>query len=69
MGGAPAQIIKASQTHQYDYYFLTSIDVPWEKDNLRDRPNDRDKMFRIFEQQLIKTTLLTLFWKDQNKSV
>jgi nicotinamide riboside kinase len=28
--------------------------VPWQKDNLRDRPNDRDKMFRIFEQQLIK---------------
>ena len=53
-GWCPAQIIKASQTHHYDYYFLTSIDVPWEKDNLRDRPNDRDKMFRIFEQQLIK---------------
>ena len=53
-GWCPAQIIKASQTHHYDYYFLTNIDVPWEKDNLRDRPNDRDKMFRIFEQQLIK---------------
>ena len=53
-GWCPAQIIKASQTHQYDYYFLTNIDVPWEKDNLRDSPTDRDKMFRIFEQQLIK---------------
>ncbi len=53
-GWCPAQIIKASQTHQYDYYFLTNVDVPWEKDNLRDSPNDRDKMFRIFEQQLIK---------------
>tara|TARA_B110000003_G_C16633736_1_gene527645 strand:+ start:1078 stop:1644 length:567 start_codon:yes stop_codon:yes gene_type:complete len=60
-GWCPAQIIKASQTHQYDYYFLTSVDVPWEKDNLRDRPNDRDKMFRIFEQQLIdKNTPYTI---------
>ena len=47
-------LIQASQQHRYDYYFLTNIDVPWQKDNLRDSPNDRDKMFRIFEQQLIK---------------
>jgi len=56
-GWCPAQIIKGSQTHHYDYYFLTSIDVPWEKDNLRDRPKDRDKMFRIFEQQLIQNNI------------
>ena len=53
-GWCPSQLIQASQQHRYDYYFLTNIDVPWQKDNLRDRPNDRDKMFRIFEQQLIK---------------
>ncbi len=53
-GWCPSQLIKASQQHQYNYYFLTNIDVPWQNDNLRDRPNDRDKMFRIFEQQLIK---------------
>lgn len=53
-GWCPAQILEASQLHQYDYYFLTNVDIPWEKDNLRDSPNDRDKMFRIFEQQLIK---------------
>ena len=53
-GWCPSELIQASQQHRYDYYFLTNIDVPWQKDNLRDRPNDRDKMFRIFEQQLIK---------------
>ena len=40
-----------AQTH-YDLYLLTSIDVPWEKDDLRDRPNDRKQMFIYFKQQL-----------------
>lgn len=39
-------------TH-YDLYLLTSIDVPWEKDDLRDRPNDREQMFTYFKQQLV----------------
>lgn len=33
-------------------YLLTEIDVPWEPDFLRDRPNDRQNMFRIFEDEL-----------------
>ena len=41
-----------AQTH-YDLYLLTSIDVPWEKDDLRDRPNDREHMFIYFKQQLV----------------
>ena len=40
-----------AQTH-YDLYLLTSIDVPWEKDDLRDRPYDRKQMFIYFKQQL-----------------
>lgn len=40
-------------TH-YDLYLLTSIDVPWEKDDLRDRPNDREEMFDYFKQQLVQ---------------
>ena len=40
-----------AQTH-YDLYLLTSIEVPWEKDDLRDRPNDREQMFIYFKQQL-----------------
>ena len=29
----------------YDLYFLTYIDVPWEADDLRDKPNNRQEMF------------------------
>ena len=36
----------------YDYYFLTNIDVPWVKDDLRDRPDDREEMFSYFKKQL-----------------
>jgi len=38
----------------YDMYFLTYIDIPWEKDDLRDKPNERLRMFDAFEAALIK---------------
>ena len=42
----------ASKNH-YDLYLLTYIDIPWEKDDLRDKPNDREFMFNKFEEALI----------------
>ena len=36
----------------YDLYFLTYIDVPWEADDLRDKPNERERMFKAFEDAL-----------------
>ncbi len=48
----PPEILKASNKHTYDLTLLTYIDVPWQKDELRDRPNDRKKLFTIFEQTL-----------------
>jgi len=38
----------------YDLYFLTSIDVPWVKDDLRDRPQERLLMFNLFQTTLKK---------------
>lgn len=38
----------------YDLYFLTYIDVPWEADDLRDKSNERERMFKAFEDTLIK---------------
>ena len=37
---------------RYDYYFLTNVDVPWVKDDLRDSPYDREEMFNYFKNQL-----------------
>ncbi len=36
----------------YDLYFLTYIDTPWEADDLRDKPNERERMFKAFESAL-----------------
>lgn len=48
---APELNLLLSQT-SYDLYLLTGIDVPWEKDDLRDRPQERDKMYTYFKTQL-----------------
>lgn len=43
---------KYALENNYDLYFLTYIDVPWEADDLRDKPNEREKMFKAFESAL-----------------
>ncbi|MEC4003265.1 DUF4301 family protein [Flavobacterium sp. SUN052] len=44
---------KAAKKHKYDLIFLTDVDVPWEKDDLRDKPDDRENSIAIFEKALI----------------
>jgi nicotinamide riboside kinase len=43
---------KAAKKHKYDLFFLTDVDVPWEKDDLRDLPENREHTFSIFENAL-----------------
>ncbi|GGW46654.1 AAA family ATPase [Arenibacter certesii] len=38
--------------NSYDLYLLTYIDVPWEKDDLRDKPKERERMFLYFKETL-----------------
>lgn len=56
-GFCPSEIKNAALKNSYDLYFLTAIDTVWEADDLRDRPEDREKLFRIFEAELIKNKL------------
>ena len=51
-GYCPAQIKNILKSVRYDYYFLTNIDVPWVKDDLRDRPDNREELFSYFKNQL-----------------
>jgi nicotinamide riboside kinase len=44
---------EAAREHEYDLFFLTDIDVPWEKDDLRDKPDERESLFAVFKQTLI----------------
>jgi NadR type nicotinamide-nucleotide adenylyltransferase len=43
---------EAARNNDYDLYFLTYIDVPWEADDLRDRPLQREEMFEAFKKAL-----------------
>jgi len=47
----PKIIAAVNQVH-YDLYLLTEVDIPWEADDLRDRPNDREGMFEYFKVKL-----------------
>lgn len=53
---------KAALEHEYDLFFLTNIDVPWEKDDLRDKAEGRESVFEVFKQSLIdnKKPFITL---------
>ena len=45
---------KYALENTYDLYFLTYIDTPWEADDLRDKPQEREAMFKVFEMALKK---------------
>jgi nicotinamide riboside kinase len=47
------ELQKAAKKHKYDLFLLTDIDVPWEKDDLRDTPEHRNATFDFFEKALI----------------
>ncbi len=45
---------KYALQNSYDLYLLTHVDTPWVKDDLRDKPNERKKMFLYFKNTLEK---------------
>lgn len=53
-GFCPKEIIEQATKSKPDIYLLMYIDTVWEADMLRDRPNDREEMFDLFENELIK---------------
>lgn len=56
-GFCDEKIKKAALENQYDLYLLTDIDIPWETDDLRDKPHERKEMYEAFEQALIQFNL------------
>lgn len=53
-GFCPSEIKNEATKNNYSIYLLTYIDTPWEADDLRDRPENREEMFCIFEAELKK---------------
>ena len=52
LGHCDPVLEKYALQNEYDLYFLTSIDVPWVGDDLRDKPNERERMFLYFKDTL-----------------
>lgn len=49
----PPKLEQYALKNTYDLYFLTYIDIPWEADDLRDRPEQREEMFLKFKEALV----------------
>lgn len=54
-GSCDPLLDEAAKEHQYDLFFLTDVDVPWEADDLRDAPNNRPSTFEKFKEALVNT--------------
>ncbi|OMQ11048.1 DUF4301 family protein [[Flexibacter] sp. ATCC 35103] len=60
---------EAALEHEYDLFFLTDIDVPWERDDIRDTPDGRETVFSVFRQTLIdaKKPFITLSGNKESR--
>ena len=50
-------LAKAARSNRYDLYLLTYIDTPWEPDDLRDKPHEREALFERFKVKLQNNSL------------
>lgn len=48
----PPELERAALASHYDAVFLTATDVPWVADDLRDKPQEREKVLARFEDFL-----------------
>jgi nicotinamide riboside kinase len=46
------EIRMLKETFDFDLYILCEPDIPWEEDPLRENPNDRDRLFEIYRNEL-----------------
>jgi nicotinamide riboside kinase len=51
------ELYQLSKSENFDFYLLCKPDIPWEKDNLRENPEDRDKIFIEYEAVLKRRKL------------
>lgn len=56
-GDCDPRIIEQFELNQADLYLLTDFNIPYEVDPFRENPNQRGELFKIYEQELIKSGL------------
>jgi len=50
-------ILRTIETHRYDLYLLTNIDLPWESDPQREHPHLRKYFFDLYHHELVSRQL------------
>ncbi len=59
---------KYALRNSYDLYLLTYIDIPWVGDDLRDKPNERKRMFAYFKETLERYNRNFIILKGDKKN-
>ncbi len=49
----PEQILKLETQQEFSLYILCRPDIPWQADALRENPDDRERLFLLYEERLI----------------
>lgn len=62
-GKCPTEIETSALAHRYDIIFLAHIDVPWQADDLRDKPNERTEVLAFFKKYLSQKEIPYIFLK------
>lgn len=68
LGNCDPTLEKYALENTYNLYLLTYIDVPWEADDLRDKPNEREEMFQYFKNTLVKYNRNFVILKGDKKT-
>ncbi|MBL7930427.1 MAG: ATP-binding protein [Bacteroidia bacterium] len=53
----PAFIARNLSLQQYNYYFITSNEIPWESDPLRQNKHGRDLLFQMNKKEIIQSKI------------
>ena len=51
-GESNEEIITMKETFDFDLYLVCQPDLPWEKDPLRENPDDRERLFAMYVEDL-----------------
>ncbi|TNF46008.1 MAG: ATPase [Bacteroidetes bacterium] len=51
-GTCAAEIMYLFEQQQFDHYFLSFPDIPWEDDPLREHPEMREELFHLYQSEL-----------------
>ena len=68
IGSCDPILEKYALKNKYNLYFLTYIDTPWVGDDLRDKPNERERMFQYFKETLEKYKCPFVLLKGDKKT-